>query len=196
MPVKIDYSGDKLSFPKPEQILASNQFIVEKCIEIPRDKPDMARIVDVKPGVKIDVYQLIDSPRGKKVFIRGHIEQEILYIADMPCQPVHGFHAVYSFGTFIDLHDCGIVDFSGLESLKPQILIEFMETVKSCSRSISQCIILFAWCPRGSIIPPKPHPPCPYPPCFPTINIVQECKNECRPKIVKSRSRPKYYVYK
>lgn len=196
MPVKIDYFGDKISFPKPEQILASNQFIVEKCIEIPCDKPNMLRIIEVKPLVEIEFYQFIDTPRGKKVFIRGHIDQEILYLADMPCQPVHGFYAASSFCTFIDLHDCDIVDFSQLESLKPKILIEFMEIVKTCSRSISQCIILFAWYPRGSIIPPKPHLPCPYSPCIPAINIVQECKNEYRPKIIKSRPQDKNYIYK
>lgn len=196
MPVKIDYFGDKISFPKPEQILAFNQFIVEKCVEIPRDKPNILRIIEVKPLVAIEFYQFIDSPRGKKVFIRGHIDQEILYLADIPCQPVHGFHTTHSFCTFIDLYGCNIGDFSYLESLKPKIIIEFMETVKTCSRSLSQCIILFVWYPRGSIIPPKPHPPCPCPPCIPTINIVQECKNECRPKIIKYRPRPKNYIYK
>lgn len=196
MSAKIEYFGDKTLFPQPGHILAFNQFIVEKCIEIPRDKPNMARIVDVKPLAEIDVYQFIDSPQVKKVFIRGHIEQEILYIADIPCQVVYGFQAAYSFCTFIDLHECGIADFSQLESLKPKILIEFMETFKTCSRSVSQCTILFVWYPGAGVIPPGPHPLYTYPPFFPTINIIQECKNECRPKVVKSRPRTKHYIYK
>lgn len=156
MPNKINYLGNPQYFPKAEEILCSRQFVVEEFLELPCNKPDMEKLSDVKASVEVVSYQFINSPQGWKVFIRGVLKQEILYIADAPCQPVHAFTFCSSFSTFMNLPCACISNYSALEMHKPKILVEFLELNKICARSIFKAALLFLWYPTGLIIPRKP----------------------------------------
>lgn len=175
----IQYLGETQVFPKANEILCSRQFMVEECLEMPCAKPDIERLVEAKINAVIETYKFIDSPRGKKVYIRGNLEQDIMYIADAPCQPIHAVHFKSRFHTFMDLSSCCISNYAALEIHKPRILVEFMEAIKLCPRSIQKSIILFAWYPTGLIIPPCP-PPHPQP-----IHIIEPqptCRVVCKPR--------------
>lgn len=193
MPNSIDYACSPYLFPPSDDILCFSQFIVEECIELPQHKPNIQKLVDCKVTPVIESFRIINSPKGKKVFIRGKLEQEILYVVDSLCQPVHALDVNSPFSTYIDLWNCGTTEFDKLEAFKPKILVEFMEAVQICHRSIRKHILLFAWYPRGIITPPKPPlpphppfcPPCPPPP----VNVVQECKINCKPGIFTPKTR-------
>ncbi len=154
----IQYQGDTRVFPNPHEILCSSQFMVEECLEIPCTKPDIERLVETKIQPNIDTYRFIDSPKGKKVYISGNVEQNIMYVADTLCQPMHAVHFKSRFHTFMDLSSCCISNYAALGMHKPLILVEFMEAAKLCPRSISKSIILFTWYPTGLIVPPHPQP--------------------------------------
>jgi hypothetical protein len=155
----IEYKCNPALFPKPGDILCCNQFTVDECIEFPDYKPNIHKIIDVMISPQIDSYKLIDSPTGKKVFIKGHLDQEILYTVDSLCQPVHAFHSEAPFCTFIKLSDCNLYEYEKLEAYKPKILVEYMEATQFSCRSIRKCVLLFVWYPKGIVIPPKPMPP-------------------------------------
>ncbi len=171
----IQYLGDTRVFPKSDEILCSNQFMVEECLELPCNKLDIERLVETRIQPNIDTYQFIDSPKGKKVYINGNVEQDIMYIADTLCQPVHAVHFKSRFHTFMDLSSCCISNYAALEIHKPRILVEFMEATKLCPRSISKSIILFVWYPTGLIIPAPPQP-------IHIINPVPTCQVTCKPR--------------
>ncbi len=155
MAAVIEYLCNPQSFPESNDILCSRQFMVEERFLIPAHKPNIDQLIDVKVKPLIDTYKFIDSPQGKKVYIRGRLEQEILYSVDEACQPVHAIQTEYVFHTYMKLCDC-TSNLTVLQTHSPRIMVEFMEAVKTCSRSISKTIILFTWYPRSLIIPPRP----------------------------------------
>lgn len=160
----IEYACNPALFPRSHDILCCQQFTVDEFIEFPDYKPNIHKIIDVKITPEIESYKFIDSPTGKKVFIRGHLDQEILYTVDSLCQPVHAFLSVAPFCTFIKLWDCNINEYDRLEAYKPKILVEYMEAEQVSCRSIRKCVLLFIWYPKGIITPPKRPQPCAYPP--------------------------------
>ncbi len=194
----VEYYCNPQFFPQPDDILCSNQFVVEERIELPSHKPIIDKILESKVTAEIESYKLIDTPRGKKVFVRGILEQKILYVVDSLCQPVHAFHSTFPFCEFMKLCECGS-SFDILEVVKPKIIVEYMETIQLCPRSIRKCVLLFMWYPKGIITPPCP--PRPYLPrrtpshAFlvpPKVQIIQECHVECKPKTVRYKKHKKY----
>lgn len=73
-----------------EQVLGAetNQRVVEFDIVIPQDKPDIAQVIDVYvKNVEItDVNVIVD-----KVIVRGNLEVKVMYVADLPNEPVHAY---------------------------------------------------------------------------------------------------------
>ncbi len=147
----IEYACNPALFPQTCDIFCCTQFTVDECIELPDYKPNMLKIIDVKATPELDSYKLIDSPTGKKVFIKGHLEQEILYTVDSLCQPVHVLLNVAPFSTFIALMDGCRNEYEKLEAYKPKMLVEYMETEQIGCRSIRKCVLLFIWYPRAII---------------------------------------------
>lgn len=142
----IEYICSPTLFPNYCDILAYNQIIVDECIELPDYKPNMHRLIDVKLTPEIESYKFIDSPTGKKVFIKGYLKQEFLYAVDSLCQPVHAFMSVSPFSTFIKFENFNISDYHRFEAHKPKILLEYMEVVQIGCRTIRKCVLLFIWC--------------------------------------------------
>lgn len=154
----VKYACEPQHFPQGCEILCSRQFMVEECLELPCTKPDIERLVDVRVQASIESYKLFDSPRGKKMFIKGKLEQDIYYIAEAPCQPVHAVHFCTSFRTFMDLSFCCHTSYAAWEEHSPQVLVEFAEASNIDSRTISKSVILLVWYPAERITHCRPEP--------------------------------------
>ncbi len=73
-----------------EQVLGAEmaQRVVELDMIVPAQKPDIEQVVDVY--VKELEITKIDVIRDK-VIVRGELEVKVMYVADLPNQPVHAF---------------------------------------------------------------------------------------------------------
>jgi hypothetical protein len=73
-----------------EQVLGAKmaQKVVEFDMIVPEQKPRIEQVIDVY--VKNVECASIDVIRDK-VIIRGHLEVKVMYVADLPNQPVHAF---------------------------------------------------------------------------------------------------------
>jgi hypothetical protein len=93
----IDDSNMMCGCPEPgpetisvEQVLGAEmkQKVVEFDMIVPDPKPDIEQIIDVYvKDVDIDSVDVIRN----KVIIRGDLEVKVMYVADLPNQPVHAF---------------------------------------------------------------------------------------------------------
>lgn len=87
-----------------EQVVGDgeNQKIVEIVLEVPREKPDIEKVlkvdVEVKPHAKIRVI-------NDKVIIDGTLEFNTLYVAETKeeDQPVHHMHHTEKFSAYVDV---------------------------------------------------------------------------------------------
>jgi len=73
-----------------EQVLGAEmaQKVVEFDMLVPTQKPDIEQVVDVYvKNVEINSVDVIPN----KVIIRGDLEVKVMYVADLPNQPVHAF---------------------------------------------------------------------------------------------------------
>lgn len=73
-----------------EQVLGAemSQKVVEFDMFVPSQKPDIEQVVDVYvKNVEINSVDVIPD----KVIIRGDLEVKVMYVADLPNQPVHAF---------------------------------------------------------------------------------------------------------
>lgn len=73
-----------------EQVLGAemSQKVVEFDMFVPDPKPDIEQVIDVYvKDVDIDSVDVIFN----KVIIRGDLEVKVMYVADLPNQPVHAF---------------------------------------------------------------------------------------------------------
>lgn len=84
-------------FPPPgpetievEQVLGANyaQRVVEFDMIVPSPKPDMEQIIDVY--VKDVEVKTIDVIKDR-VIVRGELDVKVMYVANLPDQPVHAF---------------------------------------------------------------------------------------------------------
>lgn len=73
-----------------EQVLGAemSQRVVELDMFVPEQKPDIEQVVDVY--VKDLCIKSIDVIPNK-VIVRGELETKVMYVADLPNQPVHAF---------------------------------------------------------------------------------------------------------
>ena len=73
-----------------EQVLGANmqQRVVEFAMAVPDPKPDIEQVIDVFiKSLEITNVSVIDD----KVVVRGNLEVKVMYVADLPIQPVHAF---------------------------------------------------------------------------------------------------------
>lgn len=73
-----------------EQVLGAemSQRVVEFDMMVPAQKPDIEQVIDVYvKDVEINSVDVIPD----KVIIRGDLEVKVMYVADLPNQPVHAF---------------------------------------------------------------------------------------------------------
>jgi len=73
-----------------EQVLAAEmrQRVLEFDMIVPPQKPDIEQVIDVYvKNVEITSVKVIPD----KVIVRGELETKVMYVADLPNQPVHAF---------------------------------------------------------------------------------------------------------
>jgi len=73
-----------------EQVLGAEmaQSVVEFDMFVPDPKPDIEQVIDVYvKGVQITSVDVIPD----KVIVRGDLEVKVMYVADLPDQPVHAY---------------------------------------------------------------------------------------------------------
>lgn len=76
-----------------EQVLGANmaQRVVEFDMTVPDPKPDIEQVIDVfVKDVEITSVDVIPN----KIIIRGELETKVMYVADLPNQPVHAFETM------------------------------------------------------------------------------------------------------
>lgn len=101
MAVQLRLTKDTLNV---EQVVGDgkNQKIVEGVLDVPREKPDIEKVlkvdVDVKPHAKIRVI-------NDKVIVEGTLEFQTLYVAETKegDQPVHHMEHTVKFSAFVDV---------------------------------------------------------------------------------------------
>lgn len=101
MPMQLRLTKETLNV---EQIIGDGtaQKIVEANLEVPREKPDIEKVlkvdVEVKPHAKVRVIE-------DKVIIDGTLEFQTLYVADTKDgdQPVHHMEHTVKFGAYVDV---------------------------------------------------------------------------------------------
>ena len=92
---------------------------------IPTQKPDIESINEIKVGLCIDGYEVIDTCLGPKLILKGTKSIKVLYTADNQQQSCHSAHWELSFCDFILLKGlhyencCNLIKgvFIGLESV-------------------------------------------------------------------------------
>ena len=73
-----------------EQVLGAEmaQRVVELDLFVPAEKPDIEQVVDVYVK-ELEIRKVDVIP--DKVIVRGELEVKVMYVADLPNQPVHAF---------------------------------------------------------------------------------------------------------
>lgn len=88
-----DGMGDKL-------LVGRVQSIIQDTVDIPAGKPDASRIVEANAKFIVKDTRVIKD----KVIVDGDVEVKVLYVANLPSQPVHFFEDVIPFLQFIHLY--------------------------------------------------------------------------------------------
>lgn len=149
-----DYCDPQL-FPKRNEILFSTQVLLTECIELPCSHPGgIESLFAVKAYPSIECSKVFNTPIGRKIYVRGCVEQEIMYTAHTPCQSVHTIKSKMHFRTFIEIPCTGRHSNTTLNLQIPAVLVEFAEAHLIDSREIIKSIILFVWYPN--LCPPLP----------------------------------------
>lgn len=94
------------------------QSIIQDTVTIPDGKPDAEKAIEAHVKFVVDDVTVVRD----KVIVAGDVAAKILYVADLPAQPVHFFQADIPFLTFIHLHGAkhgmGAVAFFKVEHIK------------------------------------------------------------------------------
>lgn len=112
------------------------EFIKEKCIEIPPQKPkieELAKII-IKPIVTS--HKIIKTKEGFKVIVQGKIIEKVFYVADKPEQSVHAAKFSFPFCNFIKLPH----KYKNVKDVK--VNIEDVVIQLTEKRRICQCILI------------------------------------------------------
>lgn len=145
----IEYEGTAQQIPQfSEPVVAIKELNVEEILDTPQAKPDIELILKVKAELVILSTRVIRTPiaqsmekqtlTGWKVIIEGELKQVIRYVADEPCQSVHGAHFNVPFSTFIVLPP----DFDETQCITIEGYIEDMYAEQIGKRNIFKNITL------------------------------------------------------
>lgn len=162
---KIEHRCDPMFYPHRDHICHYKQISVNETLTVPYVKPEIEQILEVIAHPFIDECTLIETPVGKKLVVKGHIEQKIIYVADVPCQSVHAAHFTVPFCTFEEVPSS--CTWSNCEISCPGVIIEYLTAHKIGPKEVAKCVVLFVWWYKKghhpNPCPPQPYP-CPGPP--------------------------------
>lgn len=126
-----------------EQVLGANmeQRVVEIDLAVPDPKPNIEQVVDVY--VKDVCIKSIDVIPDK-VIVRGNLEVKVMYVADLPNQPVHAFEREHIRWT----RDIEILGATKDMSATADVTVEFVDydfhRHHDC-RSVHITVVLKVW---------------------------------------------------
>ncbi|SMC72358.1 SPOCS domain-containing protein [Sporomusa malonica] len=126
-----------------EQVLGAEmaQRVVELDMFVPAQKPDIEQVVDVYVK-ELEITKIDVIP--DKVIVRGELEVKIMYVADLPNQPVHAFEKQHIRWT----RD---IDMDGAEpdmKATADVAVEFVDYDFHCHhdrRKVHVTIVLKIW---------------------------------------------------
>lgn len=97
----------------PATPTAFTQLAVMETLSIPAVKPDVEQLLKILIATELISTRIIATPvgtgsgglilTGSKLIVEGILRQKILYVADIPDQPVHAVEFDTPFSTFIVL---------------------------------------------------------------------------------------------
>ncbi|GGD09047.1 DUF3794 domain-containing protein [Pontibacillus salipaludis] len=156
--VQIIGIADPSEFPVIDADNPSTQMAIQERLTIPDVKPDVEQINTLLIEAVITGTRTIFTPTGVKVVIDGFLRQKVIYTALVEQQSVHSAHFEHPFCTFIDIPlnvPQGETVESFLASLglslndvlagPVNILIEDVEINLLDPRTVSKCVIVFAY---------------------------------------------------
>lgn len=116
----IEISGITSSeyYPKDLLNLPCKQICETDKLILPKSKSDIESICQVFGNISVCSYDIIKTPLGKKLVIKGKKHIKMLYVGKEPCQTMYCTHFDIPFCTFILLGDidCEIAEiFTALE---------------------------------------------------------------------------------
>lgn len=126
-----------------EQVLGAEmaQRVVEFDMFVPAQKPDIEQVIDVY--VKDLCIKSVDVIPDK-VIVRGELEAKVMYVADLPNQPVHAFEKHHVRWT----RDIDLVGADPGMKATADVQVEFVDYDFSCShdkRKVHITIVLKIW---------------------------------------------------
>ncbi|WP_273123219.1 DUF3794 domain-containing protein [Bacillus weihaiensis] len=156
--VQIIGIADPSQFPIITEANPNTQFAIQERLTIPPQKPDVEQINSLLIEAVITSTRNIFTPIGVKVVIEGILRQKVVYTADVPEQSVHSAHFEHPFCSFINIPlnvPEGLTVPAYLASLglsindilvgPVNVLIEDVEISLLDPRTVSKCVILFAY---------------------------------------------------
>lgn len=156
--VQIIGIADPTEFPVIGENTRYTQFSVLERLEIPEVKPDVEQINTLLIDARVTNARTIFTPVGVKVVIEGVLRQKVIYTALVEEQSVHSAHFEHPFCTFIDIPldiPAGVTVPAYLASLglsindildsPVNVIIEDVEIQLLDPRTVSKCVILFAY---------------------------------------------------
>ncbi len=85
----------------PQQVcVCSNEVIVRDIIEIPPQKPEKEKVLEIDVAARVIQWKTIDTPLGKKIIVHGELCIGLEYVANLPEQSVHFAHFCVQWDTF------------------------------------------------------------------------------------------------
>lgn len=163
----VEYQGVPAPLPDVNRLLCYRQIVVDEDYCMPPGKPAIKQLVGLEAVASIGEWKIVESPAGRKVFIKGQIEQQILYATDAPCQPVHVIDFLKPFYTFLQFPcNCQAANYDP-EWCEPRVIVEFAQADLINPCNISKAVILFLWIPKFPRI------------CHPTVRIVTPNYRRC-----------------
>ena len=170
MDVQITGLADPETFPTNPTMFT--ELALADILVVPEAKPPIEQLMTVNVEVIIDSVRVVRTPsgrslagqilRGAKVVVEGTIKQGILYVADMPDQPVHGFDGSLPFSTFIVVPSK--IDGVSITELIPAIgVAPFVEDVYArlvSPRKVFKNVVLFLNVTLAPTLEVQPKPCC------------------------------------
>lgn len=153
MTVQIVGLADPSTFPVAPTMFT--QLAVADTLVVPDVKPPIEQLVTVFVETQIDSVRIIQTPigtslggqilLGAKAIVEGSIQQKVMYVADLPDQPVHVFEGSLPFSTFIVVPPtvAGVPIAELLTSLKVTPFIEDVYVNVTSPRSVFKNVVLF-----------------------------------------------------
>lgn len=77
----------------------SKQAVVQADFYVPKPKPGIEKVISIDKTVKVTKKEVIKD----KVIVEGYLNLQIVYVADLPGQPVHHMHQRLDFTQFVEI---------------------------------------------------------------------------------------------